>query len=167
MSTAAAEKTLFRRKAETWQDARERTKSAKVGHGFVLLTIGGVASVLLYYFPSLAALFPVIGWAGYVIGRLTPPNVSPIVIVTTILVVKLLCFAGAVWGLVKVAVAWRSKVKSVKCPRCQQSIEMFTKVRKGMCPHCGLLMLMGELIQTEVLFSHCAYCGLGTGTTAD
>lgn len=167
MNQTTIPKTLFRQNAESHQDTEERTVSAKAGHGAVLIVIGSVSSIVLYFFPALAVLFPFIGWAGYIIGRIVGSDMAPLVIAITIITVKLICFAGILYGAAKLISAWRANTKSLKCPRCGSSFEVFTKVTKAMCPSCGLLVLPGESQSPNLRLVECAYCGLKTAASPD
>jgi hypothetical protein len=157
MTPAGVEKTIFRKRAESYQWRKGRTRSEKVQLGLVLSVGGGIVSILVYFFPGLVGI----------IGRWVPPAVAPPVIFATVVLVRLCCLGAVIWGLVKIGTALASKVKFVRCPRCQQSSQVFVTIRTFMCPNCGLLMLIGEGNQSEVRLSTCAYCGLGTGTATD
>ena len=133
---SVARGTQLRKKADQHQFNEQRTPQAKRSFGLVLLVAGLAASILLYFFPLLAAFFPIVGWAGYFAAKLFPDS-GPVIIVVIIFLVKAICAAAAVWGISKLVSALRTPVKTVHCPFCGNSFGVFHDVKKTMCPTCG------------------------------
>jgi hypothetical protein len=110
-----ANETLFRGHALTYQKGQNRTKGDKSSTGSFCLGIGIVGMVVLLIFPGAAALFPVLGWAGYFAGRMFLES-APL-IVGAVYVVELFIFGALiVIGANLLLSAFTSPLKKVSVP---------------------------------------------------
>lgn len=151
-------RTLFRKNARKHQVGRNKGIAVTGSVTFVIL---GIVAALLgpIVIPFLLVRVP--GLAGVYFATAED---SPNAVIGFWIVFRALVIAIPVGMVIYYAM---KPAKVVSCPKCGSMFRIFKAETKSMCPHCYLLILMGNSAGMAPRISTCAYCGLQTGVTED
>jgi predicted RNA-binding Zn-ribbon protein involved in translation (DUF1610 family) len=153
----AGKKTLFWKRAMTFQRWQDATKGKAIMLG--LLIIGG-ALVLLIATKMLFAdgLRVPVGYV-YVSG-----TNGQILAAMFCFVFSMLGLAGGAFSIIH---SIRRRTRLLACPRCGSRRQVFDSIRQFMCTECGELLLPGSDGTVPLQFSVCRYCALETAVSED